>query len=151
MYGHEQTTREKIIEEYRADVDRLLRFLPWLMKKNPNETGGYYEGDGEHKVIKIPVYDSTLLQFVKEAEQTKLVNKYYPYAYTRYKVTNVEDEKRAIDEATITDIDILKGILSKYVLQGKTKSTLWKEGISEGIFTALLLKLQRLFYTNSRT
>ena len=148
MYGQEQNKREQILEEYTADVERLLKYLPWMMNKQAKDVSSFYEGDAEHKLVKIPVYDSTLLAFVKEAEKTKLVNKYYPYTYTRYKIKTVEDEKNLIEKATLFDIDLLKGILSKYVLLGKTKSVVWSDAVGNGIFVAILAKLDRVFHTN---
>ena len=33
MYGQEENIREQIIEEYRDDVVKLIKYLPWLSKK----------------------------------------------------------------------------------------------------------------------
>ena len=46
MYGHEDNIREQIVEEYRGDVERLLRYLPWLSKKSGADVSTMYTGDG---------------------------------------------------------------------------------------------------------
>ncbi|HOO27263.1 MAG TPA: hypothetical protein PLU43_02270 [Lachnospiraceae bacterium] len=149
MYGQEQTTREMIIREYREDVEKLLKYLPWLLEKEAKDVAGYYEGDGTQKLIKIPVYDSTLLAFVKEAEKTKFMDKNYPYVYTRHRIKSCGDERRLLQQAKIQDIDIFKGILSKYVLEGKRKSSCWRDAVGEKIFTTALSCLKELFFSHA--
>ena len=75
MSGQEGNLREQIIEEYREDLEKLLRYLPFLEQKGEKDEQQFYEGDGEHTVIPVPVYDSTLLAFVKEARGTKFMNR----------------------------------------------------------------------------
>lgn len=145
MYGQEQTTREMVLEEYRNDVERLVKYLPWLLQKEAKDVSGYYEGDAGQTLIQIPVYDSTLLAFVKEAEKTKFMDKNYPYVYTRYKIKSCADERRLMTQAKIQDIAIFKGILSKYVLEGKRKASCWRDAVGEKIFSTALDCLNELF------
>lgn len=146
MYGQEQTTREMILEEYREDVEKLVKYLPWLLQKEAKDVSSYYEGDAGHTLIQIPVYDSTLLAFVKEAEKTKFMDKNYPYVYTRYKIKSCADERRLMEHAKIQDIDLFKGILSKYVLEGKRKASCWRDAVGEKIFSTALDSLKELFF-----
>lgn len=150
MYGQEDNLREQIIEEYRDDVVRLLKFLPWLSKKSGKEVASMYTGDGEMQVIPIPVFDSTLLSFVKEVEKTKFSDRNYPYVYSRNNIKTHEDEIRILKEAKITDMKVFRGILSKYVLGGKSKASLWAEGVDSGIFETALSCLNILFFTNTK-
>lgn len=150
MYGQEDNIREQIVEEYRDDVVKLIRYLPWLSKKTGSDVSSMYTGDAEKPLIPIPVFDSTLLQFVREAEKTKFVDRNYPYVYSRNGIKTHEDELRYIKNAKITDLKILKGIFSKYVLGGKTKAALWSEGVDSGIFVAVLDCLNRLFFSNTK-
>lgn len=150
MYGQEDNIREQIIEQYREDVVKLIKYLPWLSKKSGKDVSTMYTGDEEKPLIPIPVFDSTLLQFIKDAEKTQFVDKNYPYVYSRNGIKTHEDELRLIKEAKITDLKILKGILSKYVLGGKTKATLWAEGVDAGIYVAVLDSLNRLFFSNTK-
>ena len=150
MYGHEDNVREQIVAEYRADVELLLRYLPWLSKKSGKDVSTMYTGDAEKPLIPIPVYDSTLLAFVKDCEKTKLIDRNYPYVYSRNNIKTHEDEIRLMESAKITDLKFIKGCLSKYVLGGRTKASLWAEGVDAGIFETALSCLNKLFFTNTK-
>ena len=54
----------------------------------------------------------------------------------------LQDELRMIDRASIMDMDILKGILSKYVLGGMTKGRLWSEAVYNSIFLKVIRKMK---------
>ena len=150
MYGQEVNLREQIVEEYREDLTRLLKYLPFLEKKGGKDVQNFYEGDGEHKVIPVPVYDSTLLAFVKEAKQTKFMNRNYPYIYRKWKMPNPNAERIAMESATIRDIDLFRGIISKYVLEGQTRSVMWTMAVEERIFVTALKKLHSLIFDYSK-
>ena len=109
-----------------------------------------YTGDEEKPVIPIPVYDSTLLAFIKEVQNTKFVDRNYPYVYSRNNIKSHDDELRLIKNAKISDLKILKGILSKYILGGRTKAALWSEGVEAGIYVAVLDSLNKLFFANTK-
>ncbi|MBO4901408.1 MAG: hypothetical protein J5518_01255 [Lachnospiraceae bacterium] len=148
MYGQEQNIREQILEQYSADVEKLLRYLPWLKKSTGDTVESFYEGDEETKgtLLKIPVFDSTLLSFVKDAEKTQFVTKNYPYVYTRNRIRSHEDERRLMRTARIQDIDLFKGIISKYVLEGKRRPAAWRDAVEEAVFTTALECLNELFF-----
>ena len=150
MYGQDDTIREQIVEEYRDDVLKLLKYLPWLSKKSGKDVSSMYTGDEEKPLIPIPVFDSTLLAFVKEAEKTKFVDRNYPYVYTRNNIRTHEDEIRLIESAKITDLKIIKAVISKYVLGGKTKAALWTEGVDSGALVKALEQLNKLFFSNTK-
>ena len=54
---------------------------------------------------------------------------------------NHDDERRFIEKSTIKEWDILCGILSKYVLGGQTRATLWNEAVKERIFCLVIRKM----------
>lgn len=151
MYGQDETKREQLIEEYKPEVVKLLRYLPYFTKKTQKDVSSMYTGDGDHKVIPIPVYDTTLLQFVKEYEKSVFCNKNYHYIYSRNHIKTHDDELRFIKNAKVTETDfkIIGGIMSKYVLGGKTKAALWSEGVGAGIYEACLMKLNEMIFKNS--
>jgi len=149
MYGQEENLREQIIAEYQDDVARLLKYLPWLSKRTGGDVSSTYTGDGQHKVIPIPVFDSTLLAFIKEVDKTKFLDRNYPYVYSRNRIKTHEDEIRLLKNAKISDIKIISGIISKYVLGGRTKASLWAEGVDAQIYFTALDTLNRLFFTNT--
>ncbi|MCR5311435.1 MAG: DUF6508 domain-containing protein [Lachnospiraceae bacterium] len=137
--------KEVKLGEYREDVEKLLKYLPWLEQKAGNIVSRIYDEDGlSGTTISFPVYDSTLMNFINEATASGLMDDNYHYAYSRNSIHNVADEKAAIERATVADSEVLTGILSRYVLGGRTKGTLWSEGVSEGIFLLILKKMKKL-------
>lgn len=46
--------------------------------------------------------------------------------------------------AELKDWDILRGILSRYVLGGRTKAALWGEAVQENIFLLVLKQMRKL-------
>lgn len=149
MYGQDATLREEIVNEYKDDLTRLIRYLPYLEKKSGKDVQRYYEGDARNKVIPVPVYDSTLLGFVKEAQRTKFITRNYPYVYRRWRMTTPEAERIAMEKASIRDIELFRGILSKYVLEGMRKSVMWTTAVDERIFVTALKCLNHLIFDYS--
>ena len=137
--------RQQLLQEYKQIVMPLLRYLPW-MEANQGQTGSaYYHGaDSTEHSLAFPVYDSTLLNFVKEASKTKLMERNYRYTYTRNRIKTHEDERRIIATAELKDWDTLRGILSKYVLGGMTKGALWSEAMQENLFYLILQKMKEI-------
>lgn len=142
---NEKLSTEEIVKAYKEDVHRLLKYIPWLETKIGQQVSDTYDGDNlSSSSIAFPVYDSTLLNFVKEVRTTSFMDRNYVYAYSRYGMKNSQDEKRAIQRARITDMKLLSGILSRYIYKGTTKAGIWTEGVQNGVFLAILLKLQEL-------
>ncbi|MEG1848164.1 MAG: hypothetical protein RRX92_05470 [Lachnospiraceae bacterium] len=142
---NEKLSVEQLVEEYKDDVHRLVPYIPWLESKVGQKVSGTYTEDGIEKCsIGVPTYDSTLLNFIKTVKTTKLISRNYAYAYARYRMKNSTDELRYIKQAKITELSLLNGILSKYVLRGMTKSTEWTTGVTEGIFLQVILKYKEL-------
>ena len=104
----------------------------------------YSDGDLASHSIAIPVYDGTLLNFVRLAEKTSLMNRNYSYVYTRNRIKNHDDERAIIAKAGIGEWDILCGILSKYVLGGRVRGTLWSEAVTENIFYMVLKQMREI-------
>ena len=135
--------RRKIIEQYKPDVQLLIRYIPWLEQKKDEQVVKEY-GREEETVLTFPVYDSTLLALVKTAQKTCFMNRNYRYIYTRYGIHSVAKEIELIEHATLREMDQLGGILSRYVMSGMTKGSVWPEAVQNGVFLALFKKLQEL-------
>ncbi len=137
--------RQKQIEEYKQVVMPLLSYLPWLGKNSGKVVSSTYSDSevGEHS-LSFPVYDGTLLRFVKEAEKTPLMDRNYRYVFVRNNIKTHEDERKLIKKAGIREWNILCGILSKYVLGGRTKGGLWSEAVTEGIFYLVLDQMKSI-------
>ena len=131
--------------DYRDDVERLISYIPWLESKTGSNVSRMYDGsDTGHKTMAFPVYETMLLNFVNDASKSKLMDKNYVYAYSDYSIRTIEDEKKAIEDSDIKTAEVLISILSKYVLGGVTKGSLWATAVQEGIFLAVLLKMKKL-------
>ena len=134
-------SREEIVAKYKRNVEPLMIFVPWLRQISGKQVESEYKGNGlEAHSMTFPVYDSNLMQFVKKAGDGELMTRNYQYVYSRHFLHTVEDEKKAIENATLTDIQVLDGIFSKYVLGGRVKAPLWNEGVTQGIFLRIMEK-----------
>lgn len=137
--------RQAVVREYKQMLTPLVAYLPWLEKNAGHNASRNYQGQGLSKSsISFPVYDSTLLSFVREASASKLMDRNYVYVYTRNRIKTHEDERRIIAAAELKDWDILRGILSKYVMGGRTKATLWGEAVQEGIFALVVRQMWKI-------
>ena len=143
--GTEMLSNEEIVEYYRQDAVKLFRYLNWLESKCGRSVSSIYGAEGiSTNSVPFPVYESTLLSFVKEVSDTCFMDRNYVYVYTRNRLKNSRDELNLIKNATIRDMDKLAGILSHYVLGGRTKARLWSEGVTSGVYFALLTKMKEL-------
>lgn len=133
---------EEIINTYREDVAKLSRYIPWLETKSGSDVVSSYRA--EQSTFSFPVYDGTLMSFVKEAQATKLMNRNYRYTYSRNHIKAAKDELGIIRTASIKEFGVLCDILSKYVLGGMTRAQVWREGIENRIFLEALVKLKEL-------
>ena len=65
--GQEPTQQEKIIAEFHEVAEPFLSYLPWF-EQHAGEPGSELfeqQGISEHS-LSFPVYDATLMRFVKE-------------------------------------------------------------------------------------
>ena len=133
------------LADIRGDIEKLLKYIPWLESKSGESVQKVYSDNNlANTSVPFPVYDSTLLSFVNEANATSLMDKNYVYVYSHHFIRDVEDEKKAIDEAGVKDGDVLCGILSKYILSGMVKGNVWSLGVTEGIYLRVLKKMKSL-------
>lgn len=139
--------RQQQVLVYKQQVMPLLRYLPWFEANNGKPASKIYRGDpanGTGGSLAFPVYDAMVIQFVKEASKNPLMDINYRYVYSRNRIEDHEKEREIIQNATITEWGILCGILSKYVLGGRTKGTLWSEAVDEHIFYLVLKKMKEI-------
>ena len=134
---------EDIVSRYRPELDKLVPYLNWLKDNASNEVAQSYS-NSELKSMPFPIYDSTLLSFVKAAQNTNLIDRNYVYVYSRHRISSAKDELTIIHDVQITDIDDLAGILSKYILTGMTKGTVWAEGVRNGVLYHVVKKMDDL-------
>ena len=109
--------REQLLESYKQAVRPLLPYLPWL-----EQSAGKKASSGK----------------------SPLMDRNYAYIYTRHRIRTHQDERNMIQKAGWKEWDILRGILSKYVLGGRTKGNLWSEAVSEQIFYLVIRQMQEI-------
>ena len=143
--GQEPTQREKIIKEYHETVEPFLSYVPWL-EEHAGETGQVLFGEQgiSTNSLSFPVFDGTLMRFVKEVGKSSLMDRNYRYVYSRNHLKSHEDERRLIRATNWRSWDQLKGILSWYVLGGRVKAALWGEGVKFGIYLEVLRKMKEV-------
>lgn len=134
---------EDIVSRYRPEVSKLTPYLRWLKDNAKQEVAQSYNSS-DLKSMPFPVYDSNLLAFVKVAQTTNLLDRNYVYVYTRNRLNSAKDEIEFIQKADIRHMDDLAGILSKYILSGMTKGTVWAEGVYNGVLYLVVNKMDEL-------
>lgn len=131
--------------EYKKELLPLLRYLPYLEERSGFDPSTNYGGqENGNNTLSFPIFDGTLLSFVKEAGQTSFMDKNYSYVYSRNRINTPEDERKLIASATINEWGILCGILTRYVRGGMTKAYLWRDGMRESIFFLVLTKMKEI-------
>lgn len=142
---NENTYKQEMMDKYRMIFKDLFRYIPWFEQRKGLKTFKLYSGENlPGNSVAIPVYDSTLLAFVKEMQKSGLMDRNYVYIYSRLGLKNVQDELRAIEAAELKDMEVILGIMAKYVLGGMTKGNMWNQAEEEGIFYYSLLKIKDL-------
>ena len=133
-----------VVRRYRGDVEKLTPYLPWLETHATEQVAESYGSEQLSHSVSFPVYDSTLLAFVKQAQQTNLLDRNYVYIYTQNRIKSAQDELRFIQRAQIMDMAALAGILSKYIMSGMVKGTVWAEGVNNRVLYSVVAKMQEL-------
>lgn len=136
---------ELLTVKYAEDILKLSKYIRYFENKKGNDVAQKYEGKEGEKTMRFPVYDSMLLAFTKDASQTSLMDPNYIYKYRQYHIATEAAEKKAIKDAKVKDVDLLRGILSRYVLEGRYKGTRWIEATERGVFYDVLSKLMELY------
>ena len=134
---------EDIVSRYRPEISKLIPYLNWLKDNAKTEVAQSYS-NSDLKSMPFPVYDSNLLAFVKAAQTTNLLDRNYVYVYTRNHLNSAKDEIMFIQDAEIRNMDDLAGILSKYILGGMTKGSVWGEGVKNGVLYLVVQKMDEL-------
>lgn len=141
----ENLYRKELIDKYRRTMGNMFRYLPWLEERSGEKMVHNYQGsDMPQRSITIPVYDSTLLNFVKEMNATGLMDRNYVYIFSRNRIRTEQDELRMIDKSELKDIENILGIMAKYVLGGMTKGVLWSRAVENGVFYHGLKRIKEL-------
>jgi len=144
MDDNKFSTADKV-NLYKVDVERLSKYLPWLNNVNGgNLRQAVVPEQGGAGSLRVPVYDSTLLNFIKEFQKTNFLNKNYVYTYSRYRIKDYKDELKLIKNADINSMSVIGDILSMYVIKGMRKSMIWNQGIEYGVYECAVGKMKEI-------
>ena len=139
----DKLSTEEVIAYYKPELEKLAVYIPWLKAQKGKKTATIFKGEGvEKNSLTFPIYDGTLLGFVRTAQASKLIDRNYVYFYSRTGIRSQKEEWDFIQNATIKEMSDLWKIFSKYILKGMTKAGLWSEEVESGIFLELLLKMK---------
>ena len=94
------TQMQKYINKYDADMQRLLPYIPYLEEKGGSDVAHDYDGEQGKCSMAFPVYDGTLMSFIREAQKTVFMDRNYVYAYTRRRIKTKQQEEQALEKAT---------------------------------------------------
>lgn len=142
---NENVYRQELIEKYRQAMGNLFRYIAWFEEKEGKKAVQNYQGDNlPGNSVPIPVYDSTLLAFVKEMQGTGLMDRNYVYTYSRLRIKDAADELKWIGQVELKDIEVIFAIMAKYVLGGMTRGLLWSEAVENGVFLQGLKRVKEL-------
>lgn len=142
---NENVYLEELMQKYREKSESLLRYIPYFEQKIGQRNYDIYQGSGEMKTsVPIPIYDSTLLAFVKEVQKTGLVDRNYVYVLSNHGIRKPADELPAVQRAEFKDIEVIYAVMAKYVLGGMTRGSMWSQAVENGIFLECLKKLKEV-------
>ena len=133
-----------LMQDYKMKIGPLTEFLPWLGQATESAVSNYSGNGVTDASISFPVYSAELMSFIKACKISGLMDRNYPYVYSRKAIKDHDQERRVIVGATWKEWDVLCGILSKYVLGGRTRSALWREGVTEQIFYLTVSRMQEI-------
>lgn len=137
--------RKEVVAKMKPLVEPLTRYLPWLESKKGQTASSTYGAEGiAQNSISFPVYDGTLMSFVKDVQRSGLTDRNYVYVYSRNRIRTVEDERKLIAESELKDMDRLRAVLSRYILTGQTKGYMWTEAVSNGIFFDVISRMKEV-------
>lgn len=136
---------QEMSKKYKQELTPLLGYFHWLEQNAGIDSSTQYDGgESAGRTMSFPIFDSTLLNFIREAQQTSFMDNNYVYVYSRLGLTTPADEKKVIEQATIADWNVLCGILTRYVKGGMTQSYLWRQGMRESIFYLIMAKMKEI-------
>lgn len=141
---NEKKSTKELVDEYKDIVTSLSKFIPWLEMKQGQNIMSNFVPQNAGLSLSIPRYDGMVIELVKALEASGKMNRNYPYIYRNQRIYDVDDEISLIHRATINDMDILFGILSKYIITGRVKARVWNEGVENGVYFESISKLKEL-------
>ncbi|MBQ3786140.1 MAG: hypothetical protein II799_02595 [Lachnospiraceae bacterium] len=138
------TQVQQFVKKYDEDLQKLLPYIPYFEERGARDVARDYDGEQGHSSMTFPVYDGTLMSFVKLCQKTSFMDRNYSYAYTRRRIKNKAQEEAAIKNATMKDEDLLNGVLTKYVMEGMRKTGVWQDAVERKLFLNVIKKYKEI-------
>ncbi len=140
MDNDDLTQVQQYIKKYDADMAKLQPYIPYFEEKLGQAVSKPYDGEQGHSSMEFPVYEGTLMSFIRTAQKTVFMDRNYVYAYTKRRIKTTAQEDACLKNATIKDEDFLNAVLSKYVMEGMRKTGVWQDAVRRGLFLNALKK-----------
>jgi hypothetical protein len=135
----------QMLNDYRQKLEPYFAYIPWFMERTGKKQTKLYESDSDiSSTISVPVYESTLLGFVKSMNESGLMNRNYPYVYSQHRLHTYADEIAQIDKCELRDMEVILGIISRYVLGGMARGKLWNDAVETGVFYHALVRIKEI-------
>ncbi len=143
MDSHEKedlTRMQQYVKKYDADFKKLEPYIAYFEEKASQAIAHDYDGEQGQTTMAFPVYDGTLMSFVRTAQKTVFMDRNYFYAYTKRRIKTSKQEEEALAKATLKDEDFLNAVISKYVSEGMRKTGVWQDAVTRKLFLTALKK-----------
>jgi len=140
-----------LIAKYREPLEPYFRYMPWFLERKNKNLEKFYDGDEISGTFSFPVYESTLLNFVQGIQTTGLIDRNYPYLYSKYGLHSTDEELALIERCGLAEVADILAVVSKYVLGGMTKGRMWNEAVEYGIFYHALARIRDILNVYSDT
>ena len=140
MEKEDLTQMEQYIRKYDSDMKKLEPYIAYFEQMLGQAVSKPYDGEQGHSSMEFPVYDGTLMSFVRTAQKTVFMDRNYVYAYTKRRIKTTAAEEQYLKNATIKDEDFINAVLSKYVMEGMRKTGVWQDAVKRGLFLGALKK-----------
>ena len=108
-----ENSPQDIVNRYRGMVETLSGYLKWFKENENKAVDQNYSGSNMGSTIQFPVYDGTVLSFVKDAQASGLMDRNYVYLYSRKNLKTWKDELEYISNVDIMHLDDINRIISK--------------------------------------
>lgn len=145
--GTGQMTAQEIFAVYKDDMLKLIDYLPWLeATSGKSSVSGMYDNmEPGDRFMSFPVFDGNLLRFIRDAENTRFIDRNYVYVISRNRLDSVDKEIAFVKSCDIYKTYDIGGVLSKYIIEGRVKAFMWSEAVDKGIFLEIVRRIQEIY------
>lgn len=128
----------------KADIRRLCAYIPFFESFDAGKICQIEEGiqNAEKPTFPYHVYEERLERFIKDFLKSSLVDHNYLDTIGAKGIKG--NERLGIEIIESADLELIKAIMTYYVRQERFCDGLWYSAARDGIFLALLMRLNEL-------